>query len=140
MFPDSPLPPWLSEAEERSRARRCQLIGRIVLLLLVTAVLMVVVACGEDNVLREGEAIRLDYDDPDTYTSIICTAYTKYGCAAWTPIVNNDPAAWYVVIEAPHPDKPGEQRIETHEISQGFFDEVELGQWINVDTEEIIPR
>jgi hypothetical protein len=140
VHPNPPLPPWLSDVKAGNRARRRRLLVKITILLVVTAVLMVMVACGEDNVLDEGEAVRLDYDDPDTYTTTICSAYTKYGCAAWTPIVNNDPAAWYVVIKAPHPDKPGEQRTELHEISQGFYDEVELGQWINVETEEVVPR
>jgi hypothetical protein len=142
-----PVKHYETAAEATEAARYAQARARMwarismaaMILALVVLLVFALAGCGDSNKLREGEAIRLDYDDPDIITTINCVAYTNGYCSAWVPISYPDPAHWSVTIRAPYgdDDKP---RTEVHRIPESFWNDIQLGDWVNLDAMEVTTR
>lgn len=113
-------------------------------------------ACGGGTTLNEGKVIAKDYDDPDDW---YVPGYTIHGSESCTGGYNGQPRLcttspdivipghwdhdgehFRLKLEAPNPDKPEKPLHDTREVSESFFNDVRVGQWVNVKTLEIVER
>lgn len=105
---------------------------------IVTLFLSLLAACGEDNVLTEGRVVGKEYDDPDTWTESYCSIYNSNGtCMIWSTREESDGPHYNIQIENRHED---EVRREWHEVSPGFYDELQGDEYVNLENESIVPR
>lgn len=101
-------------------------------------------ACGEPNVLTEGEVLRREYDDPDEdrWWSSQCVSYDPktHACTFSIPVehVDHDGPHWYVDIRGV--DKEGKWREETHEVTQTLYDIALEGVYLNLNDGSIVHR
>jgi hypothetical protein len=101
--------------------------------------LVLLAACGPENVLEEGEVIDRDYDDPDTWWGSQCYAYGQNGmCTASMPVQHHDDAHWFLRIAGY--DDEGKLRREWHEVTQTLYDMGDDGLYINLSDGSIVQR
>lgn len=127
------------------------------IVLLAVGIALVAASCGTPNKLTEGKVISKGYDDPDTidhppvyhpgtsgYTS--CTGgygNTPRTCRTspgtpgyWTPgYTSHDGPHWYLKIEGIRGDGEDEAPVETHEVPQWQYDQLNVGDhWKKADS------
>lgn len=106
--------------------------------------------------LEEGRVVEKVYDDADEWYQ---PGYTISGSESCSGGFNGQPrictrsadihvpGQWHyererflLELEGPHPDKPEETIKDEISVPEDFWHRVREGQWIDVDTLEIIPR
>ena len=98
--------------------------------LLLAAVLVLAAACGgQGNKLTHGKVIEKSYDDPDSWTTLVCAAYGQNGiCTVYVTQTHHDPAHWELRIRGYDTDE--KVRKEWHEVSEATYLSLEVGdQW-----------
>lgn len=112
-------------------------------------------ACGGPS-LSEGKVIQKVWDDEDTWYQ---SGYTIDGGQSCSGGYNNqpricvdlpdtqipgmwhtDPERFLLKLEAPDPKDGNKVLHDTRSVPESFWNDVEVGQWVNVKTLEIIPR
>lgn len=126
------------------------------LLMAVAAVALALSACGSSPSLERGKVVAKEYDDADDWYQ---AGYTIDGGQYCTGGYNgqpktchdnpdtNIPGQWHhaperflLELRGPNPDDDTKTISDTIEVPESFFNEVRVGQWIDVDSLEIIPR
>lgn len=108
-------------------------------LIVILALLVAAAACGPKNVLKEGEVVDHDYDDPDTWTTLDCAAYDgNMRCLVYVNNTHHDGPHWKIQIVGD--DDEGKQRKEWHEVTQTLHDAVQVGQYVRLSDQSIVLR
>lgn len=91
------------------------------------AMATVFTACGDDNVLTSGKVIDKRYDDPDTWTELMCVSRdTKtYACTFWMPVDHSDGPHWFLQIQGY--DTKEHRHVEWHEVSEAAYSNLHIG-------------
>lgn len=106
--------------------------------------------------LEEGRVEEKVYDDPDDWYQ---PGYTIDGGQTCTGGYNgqprictqnpdtfvpgmwhHDPEHFVLKLRGPHPDEPDKTITDEINVPESFWNKVRIGQWIDVDSLEIIPR
>lgn len=109
----------------------------------VVLALAVLAACGEGNVLEQGQVVDREYDDPDTWTTYgsTCVARNRDGWCTFsipTSSTHHDDAHWKLRVIGV--DDEGKERREWHEVTETLYDIGQMGVVINFRTGQTVPR
>lgn len=89
--------------------------------------------CGDSTVPESGEVIEKGYDTPDEWMQMVCVAYSQYGCTVHTPIFHQDGPHWSLKLAADGEDG-------WVEVNEATWNEVQVGQWFDSETGEVVAR
>lgn len=117
---------------------------------------LLLAACSSGPSLDEGKVIEKSYDDPDDWYQPGYTIDGGQSCSGGyngqprictqNPDINmpgmwhHDPEHFRLKLQAPNPNDSAKTITDTREVPEAFFNEVRVGQWVNVETLEIIPK
>jgi hypothetical protein len=87
-----------------------------------------------DHHVSQGTVIGKEYDDPDTWTQMVCSGKPMH-C---TPIVHHDGEHWRLHLQGT--DRVGEQHELWHDVDKGTFKQAQKGQQYDIDQESWIDR
>lgn len=122
--------------------------------LFLVALLLLAAACGDPNVLDEGEVDNHAYHpERTTWVPGPCATWstrtvwrgsgahryttTDRTCTSYTYVPHVDPEHWRIRIVGTH---EGEERREWHRVPQACHDRVQRGQWVRLDGCEVVLR
>lgn len=127
---------------------------RALVAVVVASVLLV--ACGFGPTLSEGKVVEKTYDDPDSwyqpgYTidgGQTCTGgYSGQARTCYDNVDTHIPGQWHyepeqflLKLQAQNPDDASKTISDTVSVPESFWNDVRVGQWVNVKTMEIVER
>lgn len=131
-----------------------------VVLVMVVAVVLVtsalITACSTGPSLTQGKVIEKDYDDADSWYQSgysidggqTCTG--GYGGQSRVCVDNadthipgqwhNEPERFLLKLQAPDPEDDSKTITDTVSVPENFWDDVRVGQWVDVKAMEIINK
>lgn len=106
--------------------------------------------------LEEGRVVAKEYDDADRWYQPgqtidggqTCTGGYNGQTRTCTDnpdthipgVWHHDPERFLLKLEGPHPEEEGKTLKDTISVPESFYDRVRVGQWVDVDSMEIVPR
>lgn len=113
-------------------------------------------ACGSGPSLETGKVIEKKYDDEDQWYQPGHTISGSQTCTGGyngqpqtctrSPDIHipgtwhTDPERFLLKLEGEHPEDSSKTITDTISVPEEFFNRVRVGQWVDVDSLEIIPR
>lgn len=128
--------------------------GLVVIVAAALVVLFTFLALDTGPHLVQGKVVDKTYDDEDewyqpgytidggqnctgTYPNQVCTQNADIQVPG---VWHTDPERYLLKLQGPDPDDADKTIEDTVEVPDWFYEKVKVGQWVDVDSLEVIPR